>query len=402
MKLNLRQVRLVTVIIGFILLAAGGGYWLGFHQLSVELGKRPLISVERTPPAEGKKLDFSLFWDVWDRLGVSFLNKNALNSQKMIYGAIQGMVASLGDPYTVFLAPQENQQIKEDLNGAFEGVGIELGFRDHQLTVVSALRGMPAQKAGVKAGDLILKIEEQETTGISLPEAVKLIRGPQGTAIKLILLHQDEKEPYEAIIIRDTIIIPSVEVEFINQVALLKLMRFGDRTSDEWHQAVAKILNQPKPIKGVILDIRANPGGYLSGAVFIASEFLPSGVVVQQESANGLRETYSVNRDGQLTLMPLVVLVDQGSASASEIVAGALQHYQRAKVVGEKTFGKGTIQEAQDLADGSGLHITTARWLLPSGESIEGKSITPDYEVKDSPETEEDEQLDNAVALLTS
>jgi len=402
MKLNLRQIRLVTFITALVILVAGAGYWFGSHAVELRVGKAPLVIVERTPP-EDKNIDFSLFWDVWDRLSASFIDKKALDAQQMVYGAIRGMVASLNDPYTVFLPPSDNQQVKEDLNGAFNGVGIELGYRDNQLTVISPLQGMPAEKVGVKAGDLILRVEDQETTGMSLPEAVKLIRGPRGTAIKLTLLRQGENEPYEASIIRDTIVVPSVEVEFIDQVAHLKLMRFGDRTSDEWHEVVNQIANHlpaSGPIKGVILDLRSNPGGYLSGSVFIASEFLASGVVVQQESANGVKETYSVNRTGKLTHPDLVVLVNQGSASASEIVAGALKYHQRAKIVGEKTFGKGTVQEAQDLADGSGLHITSARWLLPSGESIEDEGVVPDYEIKDSPETEGDEQLDKAFELL--
>ncbi|HUS60140.1 MAG TPA: S41 family peptidase [Nevskiaceae bacterium] len=402
MKLNLRQIRLVTFITALVILVAGAGYWFGSHAVELRVGKAPLVIVERTPP-EDKNIDFSLFWDVWDRLSASFIDKKALDAQQMVYGAIRGMVASLNDPYTVFLPPSDNQQVKEDLNGAFNGVGIELGYRDNQLTVISPLQGMPAEKVGVKAGDLILRVEDQETTGMNLPEAVKLIRGPKGTAIKLTLLHQGENEPYEASIIRDTIVVPSVEVEFIDQVAHLKLMRFGDRTSDEWHEVVNQIANHlpaSGPIKGVILDLRSNPGGYLSGSVFIASEFLASGVVVQQESANGVKETYSVNRTGRLTHPDLVVLVNQGSASASEIVAGALKYHQRAKIVGEKTFGKGTVQEAQDLADGSGLHITSARWLLPSGESIEDEGVVPDYEIKDSPETEGDEQLDKAFELL--
>lgn len=403
MKLNLRQIRLISFITALVLLAGGVGYWFGLQAFEVKVGRVSKVAVERTTP-EDKKIDFSLFWDVWDRLSVSFIDEKALDAQKMVYGAIRGMVASLGDPYTVFLPPQDNQQVKEDLNGAFEGIGIELGYRDKQLTVISPLQGMPAEKVGVKAGDLILKIEDKETMGVSLPEAVKLIRGTKGTTIKLTLLHQGENEPYEALIIRDTIIVLSVEVEFVDRVAHLKLMRFGDRTSDEWHKAVGEILNPPPgggSIEGVVLDLRSNPGGYLSGSVFIASEFLSSGVVVQQESASGVKETYLVDRAGRLTRPDLVVLVNQGSASASEIVAGALQYYQRAVVVGEKTFGKGTIQEAQDLVDGSGLHVTTARWLLPSGETIEKKGVTPDYEIVNDPQTEEDEQFDKAIEILT-
>lgn len=380
------------MLFSLVLFSGGVGYWQGTHQ----------VEIEKALPAEKQNLDFSLFWDVWQRLENSYIDKKALNSQNMFWGAVKGMVASLGDPYTVFLPPADNKQTKEDLTGEFEGVGIQLGFKDSQLVVVAPLRGMPAEVVGVKAGDFILKIEDKETTGITLPEAVRLIRGPRGTKIKLTLLHEGEKEPYEVTIVRETIVVPSVEVEFVGGVAHLKLMRFGEKTGEEWEKAVQEIVLkcQQEECLGVVLDLRNNPGGYLSGSVFIASEFLPSGVVVQQESAKGLKEMFSVNRRGKLTDMDLVVLVNEGSASASEIVAGVLQDYKRAKILGVKTFGKGTIQEAQELIGGSGLHVTTARWLLPGGRSIDKSGVVPDIEVKDDPKAEVDVQLEKAIEIL--
>lgn len=400
MKLNLRQIRLIITITALVILAGGVGFWFGRHQPSFNwrLGQ-PQVVLQRRPPLEKQEIDFSLFWEVWDRLEEGFIDKTALKPVEMVYGAIRGMVSALGDPYTVFLSPKENKQAKEDLGGSFEGVGIQLGFKNGNLAVIAPLSGMPAERVGVRASDLILKIEDQETTDITLPEAVRLIRGPKGTTIKLTLLHEGESQPYEALITRETIVVPSVEVEFKDGVAHLKLMRFGERTNDEWHQVISSIINHPS-ITGVVLDLRNNPGGYLSGSVFIASEFLTSGVVVIQEQANGRRETFSVDRQGKLTTLPLIVLINQGSASASEIVAGVLQERGRAKIVGEPTFGKGTIQEAQDLTGGSGLHVTTARWLLPSGKSIDKKGIVPDNQIKDNPETEEDEQLEKALRIL--
>ncbi len=400
MKIRLRQIRIGVLLLAFGLFVLGIGYWFGSRQILPI--KTPAFVLDKTQPPTKEKIDLSLFWDVWDRLYQYYLDKSALNPQKMIYGAIQGMVASLKDPYTVFLPPEENKQSKEDLNGIFEGVGIQLDYdKDGQLVVVAPLAGMPAEKAGVKPGDLILKIDDKDTLEMTIYEAVKLIRGPKGTKVKLTLQHQKENEPYEVTLTRTTIIVPSVEVKFLEgNVAYLKLSRFGDRTSDEWNDAVFKIINNQTTTRGVILDLRNNPGGYLSGSVFIVSEFLESGVVVQQESAKGLRETFSVNRRGKLIDYPLVVLVNKGSASASEIVAGALQDYNRAKVVGEKTFGKGTIQEAQDLVGGAGVHITTARWLLPKGRSIDKSGIVPDIEVKDSSETEEDEPLEKAKEII--
>lgn len=397
--MTLRQVRKTILILTLVLLAGFGGFWWGERKAK----KIPL----QLNIVEPKEVDLSLFWDVWQRLEGDYLDKSALDQEKMVYGAIKGITQSLGDPYTVFLEPGENKRAKEDLDGSFGGVGIQLGYKDRRLAVIAPLKGTPAEKAGVKAGDLILRIVDeqeevdQETTGISLPEAVNLIRGPKGQPVTLTLFSEEEEKPREVEIVRGTIIVPSVEVEFINakdaKIAHLKLMRFGERTSREWEEAVGEI--NATDCAGVILDLRNNPGGYLNGAVFIASEFLKSGVVVKQE---GKRETktYSVNRRGKLLDYPLSILVNKGSASASEIVAGALRDRGRAKTVGEKTFGKGTVQEAQDLPGGAGLHITTARWLLPSGTWIGEEGIEPDYSVELDEEREGDEQLEKAIEVL--
>ncbi|MCJ7792742.1 MAG: S41 family peptidase [Candidatus Marinimicrobia bacterium] len=400
-KLNLRQIRLIIIILALVILSGGIGYWLGGQGMVLNWRGPTRVTLDRSTPAE-KDLDFSLFWVTWDKLSAAYLDKSALDPQQMVYGAIQGMVASLGDPYTVFLPPDDNKEAKEDLNGAFEGVGIQLGYLEEQLSVMAPLSGMPAEKAGVRAGDLILKIDGQETTGMTLPEAVNLIRGPKDTSVKLTLVHQDAKESYEVTIVRTTIIVSSVELVFPQEeIAQIKLTRFGDRTSEEWEQVVNQVLTHQPTVKGIILDLRNNPGGYLSGSVFIASEFLPSGVVVKQENASGAVESYSIDRKGLLLYQTLVVLVNQGSASASEIVAGALQESHRAEIVGEKTFGKGTIQEAEDLLGGSGLHVTTARWLLPSGKSLDKEGLMPDNQVIDDPNTETDEPLQEAIKILT-
>jgi carboxyl-terminal processing protease len=266
------------------------------------------------------------------------------------------------------------------------------------------LPGTPAKAAGVKAGDLILKIDGESTTGISADEAAKKIRGPKDTKVKLTLLTVGDKEPHEVELTRETIIVASVEVEFLSfknqEIAHLKLLKFGDRTSEEWEKAVGEILSHQPKIAGVVLDLRNNPGGYLTGSVFIASEFLEKGTVVQQEYADGTKETYSVDRKGKLLTQPLVVLINEGSASASEIVAGSLRDHLRAEIVGFKSFGKGTVQEAQDLTEGAGLHVTIARWLLPSGDWIDKSGIKPQTEIKDDPETEKDEQLEKAMEVL--
>jgi len=339
----------------------------------------------------------------------------------MVYGAISGMTAALEDPYTAFFPPKENQAAKENLNGAFEGVGIQLGYKQgNKLAVISPLEGMPAKAAGVRAGDLILRVVDEnkgidkETTGMTLPEAVEIIRGPKGTKVKLTLLHEGEEEPYEAELVRDTIVVPSVEVVFgkiendkwledeKGEVAWLKLIRFGEMTDEQWDKVIDKIKGN-KRVKGVVLDVRNNPGGYLNGSVNLAGEFLPRGKVItkQEQSIGVVSQEYSVTRIGRLTETPLVVLINQGSASASEILAGALRDYDRAKLVGEKSFGKGTIQEAEDLRGGAGIHITVARWLTPKGTWVNETGLTPDVEVKNDPEkVDEDKQLVEAVEIL--
>jgi carboxyl-terminal processing protease len=248
-------------------------------------------------------------------------------------------------------------------------------------------------------------IDGRETNGMTLPEAVSKIRGPKGTTVKLSILHEKEEKAVELTIARETIVVKSVEWEKRSisgkNVAYLKLLRFGDNTNSEWDKAVFEITKAN--VTGVVLDLRNDPGGYLSGAVYIASEFLPDGVIVIQEATGGERVVYKVNRKGNILRQKLVVLMNRGSASASEIVAGALQDRKRAVLVGENTFGKGTVQEAVDLENGAGLHITTAKWLLPSGRWIDKAGLTPDYPVSpDEKNLSKDIQLEKALTLVTS
>jgi len=277
--------------------------------------------------------------------------------------------------------------------------------------VMSPLKDMPAAKAGVQAGDFIVRIKDEkknidrDTAGISLPEAVSLIRGVRGTKVKLTFLREGG-QPEEKELMRETIVVPSVELTFVDvpngkRVAHLVLSRFGDRTDGEWLKAVSRIVADKKDVKGIVLDVRNNPGGYLQGAIDIASEFISGGVVVTQQGRTE-KQAYSVNRRGLLTDFPLVVLMNKGSASASEIVAGALRDRKSAKLVGENSFGKGTVQDAMnDLPDGAGLHVTIARWLLPSGNWIHEKGLSPDVQVADDPNTTDvDEALQKAVEVL--
>ncbi len=404
--MTLKNIRNFILIIAFGLLVGGIGYNLGKREVTVSWQNfKPQFSVtDLTPPAT-RSVDFSLFWEVWSRLEQSYIDKKAMDPQKMVYGAISGMVQSLGDPYTVFLTPSQQTETKEDLGGQFDGIGAQLGIKDNKIVVVAPLKDTPAEKAGVKAGDWIVKVDGQETAGWTLPEAVSKIRGQKNSKVTLTLVHEGEQKTEDVTLTRETILVKSVEWQKKDGVAYLKLSRFGDQTNSEWEQAVQEILlaYQKGEVKGLVLDLRNNPGGYLSGAVFISSEFLsPGTVVVQQEQTGGIRQSYSVDRQGKLLTIPSVVLINKGSASASEIVAGALRDWNRAKLVGETSFGKGSIQEAEDLPGGAGLHVTTAKWLLPKGDWINGKGITPDIEVKmDANNPTADPQLEKAVELLT-
>jgi len=418
MKLTLKQIRKAIVGLTILVLVGGIGYRLGEQRTRIQVASSlPLVRVQRTlPPKKEGTVDFSLFWQVWDKVEASYLDRKSIDYKKMVYGAISGMVASLGDPYTIFLPPTENTDAKSDLRGDFEGVGIQIDYnKDQRISVVAPLSGTPAEAAGLKAGDVILRIVDeaqkvdQDTTGLSLPEAVKLIRGPKNSKVKLTIQRGEEK-PFDVVLKRETIVVKSVEVKFEEKngkmVAILKLSRFGDRTDQEWEEAIESIKKQEtesKNFAGVILDVRNNPGGYLQGSVFIGSEFLDKGIIVQQDSGVDGKETREVDRVGRLLKERLIVLINGGSASASEIVAGALQETKRARLVGEKTFGKGTIQEAEDLAGGAGLHITVARWLLPSGKNINKEGVKPDVEIKnDETKPAEDLQLQKAIELLTN
>lgn len=416
--MNIRKINFLIVV----LVAALLGYYAGITQVSIKWkAYRPTISVvSKEPPKTVQTVDFSLFWTVWEKLERSYYDKRSLNPEKMLYGAIAGMVEGLEDPYTVFLPPKQNTSFRQGLQGEFSGIGAELGLKDKQIIVVAPLHDTPAQKAGIEPGDAILKVDQEVTAGWTLSQAVDRIRGPKGTKVMLTILRKSEGTPREVSIVRDTIRIKSVEgwvkrigdIERIKstrgredtKVAYIRLSQFGDKTNEEWLSLANQIdLARKKDtnVRGVILDVRNNPGGYLSEATFIASEFLKDGIVVVQDKGNGEKTTFSVSRKGLLTDIPLVVLMNKGSASASEIVAAALKDHKRARLVGETSFGKGTIQQAEELGNGVGLHISIAKWLTPKGEWIHGKGLSPDLVVtNDEKDQSRDLQLEKAIEEL--
>ncbi len=418
----------MRIIRFFIVIFISGlvGYYIGINKISLDWKNwQPHIQVEgKEPPPEYQQLDFSKFWTVLEKLENNYYDKTAINPQKLLDGAIAGMVNSLDDPYTVYLPPQQNSDFKQGLAGQFTGIGAELGMKDKQIIIVSPIDGSPAQKAGLKAGDIIGKVNDEYTAGWSVTQAVDKIRGPKGTNVTLTIIRKGESDPKVITITRDVITIKSVthwvkpikEIDSIKiqntlkenkdkKIAYIRLSQFGDNNNKEWlslANELSMLIKRDPSIKGIVLDLRNNPGGYLNDAVFIASEFLKAGTpVVLQDDGHGGQGKLVVERQGLMLDVPLVILINKGSASASEILAGAMRDHNRATLVGETSFGKGTIQNAEELGEGAGLHVTIAKWLTPKGTWVHKKGLTPDVVAELNPkEPERDIQLEKAIEVL--
>lgn len=391
----------------FALLLAGTAFYGGFYY-----GKSQVPSIYAVEGVGNKTLgepdnvDFSLFWDAWKTIQEKYVDRKDLNKKEMVYGAIDGLVRSLKDPYTVFFKPVESKQFLDDVSGSFSGIGAEIGIRKDILTVISPLEGSPAQRAGLKAGDRILKINDTVTADLKINEAVGLIRGPKGTTVKLTLSRPGDEELKEISIVRDDIKIPTAKWELKNnKVAYIQLFNFGQTAPSEFRKTVLDVLRGSAD--RIILDLRNNPGGYLEVSQEIAGWFLESGSVAAIEDfGNGAgNKEYRTSGNGVLKNMPLVVLINEGSASASEILAGALRDNRKIKLVGVKSFGKGSVQELTNLREGTSLKVTIAKWLTPSGKSIAEEGLEPDVKVelkKEDVENLKDPQLEKAMEIITS
>ncbi|KKR87479.1 MAG: Carboxyl-terminal protease [Candidatus Curtissbacteria bacterium GW2011_GWA1_41_11] len=399
----------LSFILQFLVIAAVFfAIGFSFGQKKIEVEKRsfvPVIKVSNQLPPKDQNVDFSLFWDVFNSLPQKYFDKSAINAQKMMYGAVAGMVQSLGDPYTSFLDPDQNKAIRSEIAGTYEGVGIEIGFdKDKRMVVITPLKGTPAEKEGVLPNDVIAKIGDRDTYNMTLPQAVELIRGQAGTSVTITFMRSGVDKPIVKNIQRASIDVKSVDVSYRDakggQVAVIRVSRFGEKTDSEWDAAVTEVIG--RNVKGVIVDMRNNPGGLLTSSVHLASDFV-SGTVVKQEYSDGTTTSLPTDHAGKLSKIPVVVLVNGGSASAAEIFSGALQDAKRAKIVGEKTFGKGTVQDVVDLPGGSGLHVTIAKWLTPKGNSIHHVGITPDVVVEmtqDDRNNGRDPQMEKALGII--
>jgi carboxyl-terminal processing protease len=349
-----------------------------------------------------KNVDFNLYWQVWDTVKSSYVDKEDISEEDMFYGSLEGMVKAIDDPYTSFLDPDLSKRFNDDLSGSFEGIGAEIGIRDDVLTIVAPIDGMPAQKAGLKSGDKVLSIDGKSTAGISLDEAVDTIRGKKGTDVTLTIYREGLDETKDITIKRGIIVIESVKTEMLeNQIMLISISNFNEDTEAMFSKAVEEVNN--KEVKGIILDLRNNPGGFLDSAIEITSEWIETGPVVLEKFAENDITRYQARGLARLQDYKTVVLLNQGSASASEIVAGALQDYNKATIVGEQSYGKGSVQSLKPFSDGSSLKVSVAKWLTPQGKSISEKGITPDIEVEytiEDFENNQDPQLEKAMEII--
>jgi len=347
-------------------------------------------------------IEFNLFWDLWDTLEKDYVDRGEINEKELFYGALKGMTEALGDPYTVFMDPQVAQEFEDDLAGTFEGIGAEIGIRDEVLTIIAPLDDMPAQQAGLLAGDMVYAINDESTAGISIDEAVRKIRGPKGTQVTLTIFRDGFEEVEDITITRGVIIVKSIKTTLRDDnIYVIKISNFNDDTLELFNEVVRDIL--VKDPEGIILDLRNNPGGYLDTAIEVASEWIEDGPVVIEKFSEDKKDEYLSRGRARLKDYPTVVLVNEGSASASEIVSGALKDYQKATIVGKQTFGKGSVQSLREFSDGSSVKVTVAKWLTPNGECINDEGISPDIEVERTREDYLDgidPQLDKAVELL--
>jgi carboxyl-terminal processing protease len=381
------------------------GFSIGKNQQNAPVAF-DLATIENKKSTDNE-VDFALFWDVWDLVKEKYVDHDSLEAQDMINGAINGMLAATGDPYTVFLDQDKFAELNEELQGSFEGIGAEVGIKDEILTIVTPLADSPAEKAGLRAGDKVAEIEGQTTADMTIDDAVDKMRGPKGTELHLKIFREDDEgmmESHDITVVRDTIHLDSVRVDFLdNDIAHVKLMQFGEDTVKEFNKIIAQM--KQKNTKGIILDMRNDPGGILGTAITLASKFLPANaVVVMEQDADGKQTKLYTEGTHPLVDMPVVVLINEGSASASEILAGALRdNREDIVIVGEQSFGKGSVQELIPMGDATAAKITVAKWLTPSGEQINEVGIAPDVEVEYTNEdykNDKDPQLDKAIEIM--
>ncbi|MFC1720865.1 S41 family peptidase [Patescibacteria group bacterium] len=411
-----------TILSVLILVAIGGSFFAGVYA-----GYEGRPEVEKVTALLGKEdmkpamVDFDAFWKAWNVINEKYVSNNGATDQEKVWGAIEGLASSLDDPYTVFFPPEEHKMFESDIKGEFQGVGMEIGIRDNILTVIAPLKDTPAERAGMRPGDMVIKIDDTISSDLTIDEAVRLIRGPKGEEVVLTIVREGNGEPIEIRIVRDVIKIPTAATTYHakdgsvaedpqaisdSPVFTISLYNFSAQSANIFRESLQEFVDSGKT--KLILDLRGNPGGYLESAVDMASWFLPEGKVIVRESLGNGEEGriyrskgYDIFNDN----LEVVILVNSGSASASEILAGALSEHDVATIVGIQTFGKGSVQELVSITKDTSLKVTVARWLTPNGVSISKEGITPDVEVKITAEDFEagkDPQMAKAIELLTN
>lgn len=397
----------VRSVISFLVLGLViGGYGLGYAQGKSGFVFEPTSFKVINQKDQPVTVDYGLLWDVIAKLKANHIEKPS-NDQKILYGAVKGAVQSVGDPYTEYFTPEELQSFKSDLSGSFDGIGAEIGKDDGNIVIIAPLDASPAKAAGLLPKDIIVKVDGAEVNGWSVEETVRRIRGKKGTMVVLTIYRQGRSDTFEVPIKRDQIIVKSVKWEVKNangprdqkKIGYISVSRFGEDTETLFSTAVQELRAQG--VVGIILDLRSDPGGYLETAVELGSYWIPKGKLVVKEAQTGGKDNdYNSKGYGRLADLPTVTLINGGSASASEILAGALHDYKLTTLVGEKSYGKGSVQAILDTAGGGGLKVTVAKWITPNGKNISKEGIAPDIEVKLTEEDvkdQKDPQLERAL-----
>ena len=393
---KLQKFELILIVLAVGVASFFGGHFFGKRGYDYELKTNPpKVTILNKRPAD-ENLDFAQFWDVYNALNDKYL-QTPLDNKKLINGAIKGMVASTGDQFTSYFDPEDNKQFESSLNGIYEGIGAELGYsKENQLMIISPMDGSPAKEAGIRPGDKIVKINGENAYNMPLAQAVSKIKGQGGTTVTLTI-YREGKDPFDLPIVRGKITMKSVTWKDLGDgTAYFKVSKFGSETNSQWDMSVKEANVKMKELDSIIVDVRGNPGGLLTSAAYLAGEFFKDTPVIYFEDKYGKQEPLRSNRNNGLfqNINNVIVLTDEGSASASEILAGALKINKNAKLVGKKSFGKGSIQQPVDFKDGGSLHVTVQKWLLPDRTWVHQKGIVPDFEIAFDNDKYKDKQVD--------
>ena len=404
-KLRVPMTILTILVLAGLLFGSGfavGAGYPPFDRVLAGTSLKPAVPIARGSNGDLGS-EFNVFWEVWRILNREYVEPKRLQDPQMItYGAIQGVINALDDPWTAHLDPAQFKMETSDFQGSFAGIGAQVTKENNQVMVVSPIDDSPAARAGIRPGDIIIRVDGEDISRLSLTAVVDKIRGPKGTTVQLTILHQGDNRPTELEIVRDDIRTPSVSWKMLEeQIALVRITQFTATTTADLTDGLKDA--EAQGATGVILDLRHNPGGLLDAAVNVTSQFLKDGLVVYSVDNTGKKVNYPVKRGGVAPDVPLAILVDKGSASGAEVVAGALQDAERGPLIGDETIGKGSVNQLERLSDGSALYVTVARWYTPKGRLIEGKGLSPDIDIILSPDDvkdQNDKQLQRAIEYI--